>query len=528
MFDEKGYVAILLHAHLPFVRHPEYEEFLEEDWFYEAISETYLPLLDIFERLAEDRVNFRLNLTISPSLASMMNDELLRNRYLKHLYRLIDLTGREIERTKHQTDFNNLAWFYHTRFQHLRYLFEEKYGKDLIAQFRKLQDAGYLEILTVGATHGFLPLMEDHPWAIRGQIMTARDYHRKCFGRDPKGIWLPECAYFNGVERFLFEAEIRYFILDTHGLLYGKPTPVYGVYTPVFTPYGVAAYGRDPESSKQVWSADEGYPGDFDYREFYRDVGFDLDYDYIKPYIHPDGIRVFTGVKYYRITGKTKHKQPYNRDAALNKAAIHAGNFMFNREKQVEYLNSRLGIKPIILAPYDAELFGHWWFEGPDFLNYFFRKSCYDQKVFRTMTLSEYLRQYPTQQIVNPARSSWGNKGYYEVWVEGSNSWIYPHLHMAEKRMNELANHYYGHNDIENRAIRQAARELLLAQSSDWAFIMKTGTAVGYAHKRFSDHILRFTRIYNEVKSHSVNLEWLSSVEDRDNIFPDINVEYFK
>ena len=190
--------------------------------------------------------------------------------------------------------------------------------------------------------------MAEHPESIRAQIMVARDHYRQCFGCDPRGIWLPECAYVPGLENYLAEANIRWFIMDTHGVMYAHPRPRYGVFAPIFTPNGVAAFPRDIESSKQVWSSEEGYPGDADYRDFYRDVGFDLEYDYIKPHIHPDGIRCFTGVKYHRITGKTQYKEYYVRQWAMDKAASHAGNFMFNREKQVEHLHGVMQREPLI------------------------------------------------------------------------------------------------------------------------------------------------------------------------------------
>ena len=181
------------------------------------------------------------------------------------------------------------------------------------------------------------------------------------------------------------EEGIRYFMVDTHGILHGTPRPKYGVFAPVYCKSGVAAFGRDMESSKAVWSAVEGYPGDYNYREFYRDIGFDLDYDYIRPYIHVDGTRINTGIKYHRITGSVDlaFKQPYVRQWAMDKAAEHAGNFMFNREKQIEHLYGYLGKKPIIVSPYDAELFGHWWYEGPEWLNFLMRKIHYDQKTIK-------------------------------------------------------------------------------------------------------------------------------------------------
>ena len=523
----QGYVALILHAHLPFVRHPEYEEFLEEDWLYEAITETYIPLIKVMEGLVRDGVDFRLTMSLTPPLCAMLLDPLLQERYVKHISRLIELTEREIERTKWDRPFHELAWFYHNRFQEARATFCDGYGRNLVGAFRKFQELGKLEIITCAATHSFLPLMQEHPESVRAQIMVARDHYRQCFGCDPRGIWLPECAYVAGVENFLHEAEIRWFIMDTHGIMFAHPRPRFSVFAPLYTAAGVAAFGRDMESSKQVWSAEEGYPGDFEYRDFYRDVGFDLEFDYIKPYIHPDGIRCFTGVKYFKITGRTVHKQPYDRHRGMEKAAQHAGNFMFNREKQVEHLYGIMKREPLIISPYDAELYGHWWFEGPEFLNFFMRKVAFDQDVFKLTTPSDYLRMFPTQQIAQPCPSSWGNKGYWEVWLEGSNAWIYPHLHVAAERMTELARKYKHGDGLVQRALKQAARELLLAQSSDWAFIMKTGTTVPYAVKRTKDHILRFTRLYDMITRGQIDEPWLGSIEWRDNIFPDINYHYW-
>lgn len=320
---------------------------------------------------------------------------------------------------------------------------------------------------------------------------------------------------------------MRYFILDAHGVLFASPQPRYGVFAPIYCESGVAAFGRDIESSKQVWSAREGYPGDYDYREFYRDIGYDLDYNYIKPYIHSSGIRTGTGIKYYRITGKTHDKQIYNRDRALRKAKIHAGNFMFNREKQIEYLASVMDRKPIVVAPYDAELFGHWWFEGPEWLNYLIRKVTHDQNVFKLITPGDYLDIYQSNQVSTPSLSSWGYKGYNEVWLEGSNDWIYRHLHKAAKRMEELAKAYPNSEGIRRRALNQAARELLLAQSSDWAFIMKTKTVVPYAVRRTKEHISRFTELYEDIRNESINEARLSEIEYRNNIFPEIDYNVY-
>lgn len=516
-----GYLSLVLHAHLPFVRHPEHDSFLEEDWFYEALTETYIPLLDMFERLRGDGVDFRLTMSLTPTLLSMMADPLLQERYVNHLDRLIELSEKEITRTRLTPEFNSLARMYLRNFRHCREVFNDVHSRDLISAFRVFQDSGNLEILTCGATHAFLPLVKN-PISARAQIQVAAEQYEKFFGRTPRGIWLAECGYSPGVEDILKDFGIKYFFTDTHGLLYGEPKPRYGVFAPVLCPNGVAAFGRDTESSKQVWSAKEGYPGDFEYRDFYRDVGFDLDYDYVKPYLNGDGNRKNLGIKYYKITGKTDHKAAYDPGRAKEKAATHAGNFMFNRERQIDYLNGFLGIDPIIISPYDAELFGHWWYEGPQWLEFLMRKIHFDQETIVPITPSEYLERASRLQIVKPSMSSWGYKGYCEVWLNGSNDWIYPHLHMTADRMAELADRFPEAEGILRRALNQAARELLLAQSSDWAFIMKTGTMVEYANRRTLSHVSRFNRLYHDILASDLKEEWLEEIERRDNIFPDL------
>ncbi|MEK6646296.1 MAG: 1,4-alpha-glucan branching protein domain-containing protein [Candidatus Firestonebacteria bacterium] len=525
---EKGYLSLVLHAHLPYVRHPEYESFLEEDWFYEAIIETYIPFINLFDKLALDGVDWRLTMSITPPLANMLIDPLLQERTVKHIERLIELAEKEVIRTQWQSEFNTTAKMYLDKFKNARYVFVETYGKNLINAFKKHQDSGKLEIITCAATHGYLPLMEVIPNAVRAQISIAVTSYTRLFGRKPRGIWLPECAYYPGLDAILKEFGIKFFILDTHGILYGSPRPKYGIFAPVYCPTKVAAFGRDLESSKQVWSSKEGYPGDYYYRDFYRDIGFDMDYEYIKPYIHKDGIRVYTGIKYYRITGNTDYKEPYNPHIAFEKAASHAGNFLFNREKQVEYLAGIMDRKPMILAPYDAELFGHWWYEGPEWLNFLIRKIYYDQKTIKLITPYEYLQMYPKNQISMPSASSWGWKGYHEVWLNGANDWVYRHLHKTAQRMVELANSYRNTSGVLHRALNQAARELLLAQSSDWAFLMKTGTASEYATKRTIEHIARFVRLYENIKNNSIDERWLSDIEYKDNIFPEISYEVYR
>jgi 1,4-alpha-glucan branching enzyme len=525
-----GYLALVLHAHLPFVRHPEAPNFtvMEEDWFFEAITETYVPLLLVFERLLRDGIDFRITLSMSPTLLAMLTDDLLKERYAQKIDKLIELSEREVDRTgRSDWSFHHLAQMYRHRFHEIRDCWR-RYDGDLVRAFRAIQDAGKIEVITCTATHPFFPLLDRNWAAFRAQVNTAASLYEKLFGRRTQGMWLGECGYVPGIDELLREEGIRYFFVDTHGVLFSEPRPIYGVHAPIYCRSGVAAFGRDVESSRQVWSSKEGYPGDPNYRDFYRDVGFDLSADYIGPYIHPDGYRMFTGVKYFSITHEKLHdKRPYDPHVAYLRAAEHAGNFLLNREKQVESLRANMDRKPIVVSPYDAELFGHWWYEGPMFLELLFRKMQYDQAMLAPVTPSGYLNEYPTNQVATPCMSSWGEKGYGEFWCNDTNAWVYRHLHKMAERMVELAQKYPVAEGAKLRALKQAAREVMLAQGSDWAFIMKTGSMVPYATKRTNEHITRFDRLYKDLLVDTVDEPYLAEIERRDNLFPDVDYRVY-
>ncbi|MDB6055212.1 MAG: hypothetical protein JWN25_2735 [Verrucomicrobiales bacterium] len=523
----QGYLSIVLHAHLPFVRHPEHPKFLEENWLFEAITESYIPLIQVMDGWLRDGMQTRLSLTLSPTLCSMLLDPLLQDRFTAYIDSLVELSEKEVHRTMWEKEVSPLAEMYHQRFLSIRETYFA-YGRNVVGAFRKFQEQGRLEIITCAATHSLLPLLANHPESLRAQILVARDHYRECFGIDPRGIWLPECAYIEGVEKFLQEANIRWFITDTHGLLYATPRPRYGVFAPVFTHNGIAAFGRDLDSARQVWSKHEGYPGDSRYRDFYRDIGFDLDFDYIKPYLPVPDRRSFTGIKYHKITGSTLNKEIYNREEALRAADHHADHFLYERKEQIARIAKMMDRPPIILAPYDAELFGHWWYEGPEFLNLFVRKAYHDQQVFHLTTPSEYLQNNPTQQVATPSPSSWGEEGYWRVWLNEKNEWIYPHLQVAQDRMARLVSQFPHPSDLQLRALKQAARELMLAEASDWPFILRTGTSPTYAKRRVKDHLLRFIALHDQLTATGIDEKWLTLIEQTDNIFPNINIRYWE
>jgi 1,4-alpha-glucan branching enzyme len=456
----------------------------------------------------------------------MLTDPLLKLRAAARLDAAVDLAEREIHRTHWDRAFHGLAWFHHHRFTSLRETWRACEG-DLVAAFRRLQDAGLLEIITTAATHAVLPLLAGHHSTLRAQILTARDDHRRLFGRDPRGLWLPECAYAEGVERVLQEADVRWFLMDTHGLLHARPRPRYGVFAPVYTPNGVAAFARDLESARQVWSRHEGYPGDGRYRDFYRDIGFDLDLDYVRPALPAPEQRGFTGIKYHRIAADAAgEKRIYGRDEALAAADEHAAHFVAARREQVRRLAGVLDRPPLLVCPYDAELFGHWWYEGPEFLDRLVRRAVAEPEL-RLVTPSEHLREQPTLQVAAPSASSWGEEGYYRVWLNETNEWILPHLDIAAERMENLARRHPDPDPLTRRALNQATRELLLAQASDWPFILRTGTSPGYAAARVKEHLLRFIALHEQLTATRVNEPWLAEAEARDNVFPAADYRYW-
>ena len=264
-----GHLALILHAHLPYVRHPEHEHFIEEEWLFEAITETYVPLLQMMQRLIVDDVQFKLTMSITPTLSAMLRDRLLCERYVEHLELSIDFAKRERRRVRKHAQLRELAEFYTALFSESRRQFADEWKCDLLSVFRELRQTGCLEIISSAATHGLLPILQQQsPRAARAQVLIGRDVYVEVFGGEPDGFWLPECGYAPGLESILQEANLRWFVVDAHGLLFGRPRPCRSIYAPCYTPAGPAAFARDPNISRHVWSADAGYPGHPAYRDF--------------------------------------------------------------------------------------------------------------------------------------------------------------------------------------------------------------------------------------------------------------------
>ncbi len=517
----QGGLAIVLHAHLPYVRHPEWPRFYEETWLYEAVAETYLPVLRMLDRLDDDKVPCRLTMSITPPLCEMVSDALLMARFEERLTALERVAALEADR---QTDLElaEATRFYVEELASIRATWE-RWNSRILDGFRYHQDRGALEIMTCGATHGYLPLVATDE-ARRAQLAVAVQTHRRHFGAPPRGIWLPECAYASGLEWLLADEGIRFFFMEKHGLLHARPSARFGTARPVLTDSGVAAFARDPECSNQVWSSESGYPGDPYYREFYRDLGYDGTEETLTGLLSGGGFRHPVGLKYYRITGKVRldEKQPYMPLAARHKAHQHAADFLERRRWQLSALRAKMSVEPVVVAPFDAELFGHWWFEGPEFLEAVIRQAAAQDDVALVSPM-DVLESGEPIEVVAPATSSWGDKGYYRVWLNSGNAWIYRHLHAAEEALVRLANTMLSPTAWERRALDQAGRELLLAQSSDWAFLLTTATAGEYPKTRTLLHLIRFQRLVADLEAAQVDIDYLLECERRDALFPGLD-----
>ncbi|MEB3172071.1 MAG: 1,4-alpha-glucan branching protein domain-containing protein [Synechococcaceae cyanobacterium] len=510
-----GDLALVLHAHLPYVRSGKAGS-LEEDWYFQALQECYLPLLAVLEAAAADPAQEpRLTLGLSPTLLSLLSDPALNRRFPAWLAVRRALLAAAPE--EQQEAAAALAIELEAVAADWRAC-----GGDLIRRFRRLQQQGVLDLITCGATHGYLPLLRDSPEAVRAQLLTAVREHQRLLGERPLGIWLPECAYYEGLDSQLAASGLRYSLLDSHGLLHALPRPRYGVYAPVCSPAGVAFFARDSESTLPVWSASQGYPGDGVYREFHRDLGWDL----------PEGLlqeagigdRRPLGLKLHRVTAQgcpLEAKQPYRPAPALQRVQEHAEAYLRGRSEQLQGLASTIERPPLLVAPFDAELFGHWWFEGPRFLAELFRQG--PALEVRFTHLRQVLSHSQTLQVCRPSPSSWGQGGYHHYWLNETNSWVVAEWQRASRAMVRRVNRGVGSSE-QRDWLNQAGRELLLAQSSDWSFILRAGTTTELARERIHRHLDRFWRLMDAIEhGHTPDAEWLQAVGREDGLFPTLN-----
>jgi 1,4-alpha-glucan branching enzyme len=442
-----------------------------------------------------------------------------------------------------------LAAFYRDRYQSVRQSFHESYHGNLVPAFRALEDAGMIEVVTCGATHGYLPLL-DRDESIELQLRTAVAAHRRHMGRSPRAIWLPECAYRPayiaddgrqrpGLETHLAANKLRLFFAETHMVEGGRPVGVaageaIGPYGAVvrryvvpmsegqpaqpattFLPYfvagpEVAVLARDNRAGLQVWSSEWGYPGDFDYREFHK----------------KDGI---SGMQYWRISCariSLGEKDAYHPDWAAGRVDLQADHFAGLVAGLLGEFREKNGAFGIVSANYDTELFGHWWFEGIDWLEAVLRRLAVSPQVELT-TASAYLEAHPPETVVNLPEGSWGAGGGHFVWDNADTHWMWPIIHAAENRMLKVVGTPAPAGSDAAAVLAQAARELLLLQSSDWPFLVTTGQAKDYAVQRFRDHVERFNTLLDGLEAGQPDASLAATLWEKDKVFPDIDVRWF-
>ncbi len=475
--------------------------------------ECYLPILNVLEDSYKTKhENPKVTISLSPTLLSLLNDEDLKERFPDWLNVRIKLLNSAPKAQEEAADYLSKKIKQQlSNFQNC--------GGNLIERFSNLQKSKVIDILTCAATHGYLPLLRENIECVNAQLSNAVREHSHFLGVQPKGIWLPECAYYEGLDKLLIKNGIRYSILDGHGILHANPRPRYGIYAPICSKNGVAFFGRDSDSTLPVWSSKQGYPGDSNYREFHRDLGWELPIEILKKHGIKDSRPL--GLKLNKVTDQSislENKSVYEPLLANKTVKKHAENYLIGRKEQLEKLSNAITQSPLLIAPFDAELFGHWWFEGPLFLAEIFKQAA-DYSV-RLTTLKEVLSDKPNIQLCNPSPSSWGQGGFHKYWLNDSNAWLVSEWSKAGKAMVGICSNG-AKDELGIRILQQAGRELLLSQSSDWSFILRAGTTTELAKERINRHLKRFWILISSLEEKDyLPISDLIEFEKEDSIFP--------
>ncbi|MDR1400505.1 MAG: DUF1957 domain-containing protein [Treponema sp.] len=537
---KRNAISIVLNVHLPFVREPKIPDAAEERWFFESLSETYLPLLEMFDRLDADHVPFRMALSISPILCHLCKDELLLKRYLDYTDRQIEFGADEIERTKGNEVLQHLAKrFYDTTLErHIN--FTERYEKNIIGVFDRYQRKGRLELLNTAATHAFLPFYTSWLEVIQAQFEVAVSSYRRCFSSREirrtdarsQGFWLPELGWTPELERFFRAYNFGYTIVDTHAFALSKPPAPYGSFYPARTPRGLLLLARDYYAHRDIVDSECGFLHDGVYRDNYEDVGYELPVDMVRPFTSADQARSATGYKYHALgySASRKGSKPlYDPEKAAQKAREQAITFLDRRTMQFNLAAQFMDEPKISLCAYNADIFGRFWHEGTWFLEALFREGA-KRETIQFMTPSEYLFRQNLMdiEVIMPEFSSEGVNGYAETWLDASNDWMYRHVARSLERMIELADRFPNESGIKERLLNQAAREILLVQTSDWAKMLYKKEATEYARTQIEMSLRNFTTIYEALASNYISTEWFTALERRHNIFPHINYRVFR
>ncbi|MCM2677806.1 glycoside hydrolase family 57 protein [Alkalicoccobacillus plakortidis] len=517
---KQGYYSLVLHAHLPYVRHEE-DHRLEQNWLFEAMTESYIPLIDAIDRA---NVSQAITISLSPPLMEMLADPLLKKRYSHYLKNVERLLKKEMRFQKQHEVPDHILTFYKNRYNFIRE-FLKKWRGNLLEAFRDLNSRELITCITSSATHTFLPYLLTEE-GVRLQIQEGIKCFEKHFQFRPRGFWVPECAFNETVDKVLAEEGIRYTFVDEHAILTADPIPQKGSGAPVYSKHGVALFPRNTSLSAQVWSSTDGYPGDEWYREFYRDIAYDRDWSYIKPHMHPEEIRIDSGLKFNRITGAVENKELYHPQVADQRAQEHARHFIQAIKEQIEQFGEQCFPPYLMMTPFDAELFGHWWFEGPKWLEYVLNDSTNN---VLCITPESFLENHQLDlESVSVSFTTWGREGYGSVWLNERNSWVYPVFQRMEDTLRTLSSRYKDDaTDFEKRVLIQLMRDWMLATSSDWAFIIDGDTTSQYAVSRLREHEQRFDQLLTDFIAGTLTPTELNKMEQFYPFLMDLKGEAF-
>ncbi|MDF1753481.1 MAG: DUF1957 domain-containing protein [Verrucomicrobiales bacterium] len=528
------YCSLVLHAHVPWVRNPEEERCLEEDWLFGAVAECYVPLLDMLYQLREDEVPMKVTINMSPPLLYMLRDRLMTRRALAYFDRTIKLCQDELERGE-STGFTDLAKFYLERFEGLRELYVDKFNCDLVGAFGDLHESGHVELTASAATHGVLPLLMKVPESVTSQIRVGLSEFEKTFGYRAKGFWLPECAFAPALSNLLVKEGIEWTLVEQHGLTHVNNGKKIFPHRPAKTIDGLRVFSRDNDASQHVWNAEEGYPADPRYRDYFRDIGIEAPMGLLEEYLDGSEIRRFTGLKFFRRTGSAMDKKEiYDLTLAHQALEENSVHFINSRGAQLASLDSQGIEQPIVVCAFDASLFGHWWFEGVEFLNRIFRKAA-ERSDFEFTTPSEYDAIATNLPQAMPVSSSWGEGGFFETWMSENNNWINADLYdrgtklcrMVQTHQESREGMSQERIDHRERCLRQLSRDLLMAQASDWGFLLNNEASHDYAEAKVRGYLDAFDVVWGICTSFG-DIAPLDELEKRYPIFADIEWDLFR
>lgn len=525
----KSFVNLTLNAHLPYIRPLEDERFLEEDWYYEAVVESYLPLVRMFNKLIKDNVSFRITLVLSPSLVEMMKDRFLTDRLLEYIDSHIELGEKELKRLKNEPKVYKVAEEILEMYKLAKKEIEEEYNYNILSPFQTLNEDQKIEIITTASTYAFLPLYESKPSLLTSSFVTAMKVHFDNFKGYPSGLWLPECGYFPTLDAILKKdvLESKYFTLSSTAFSFSESYPKRGNYAPVKTPSGLYAFALDGALMSFVNSSLTGYPGDDDYREFYRDIGYDLPRNYVGKYLHNKEHGGFTGYKYYAVSGKKAEKDIYERDKAMYKVKLHSENFISNIIEKKNKVQPLIDRPPIFNLAFDAELFGHWWKEGVDWLESVLRLIDKSDEL-KTVTGSDYIKEYPEAEVFSPTFSSLADGTYSYPYLDGNNNKIQRLIFNALDKVQDLTTRFRTEiNSVKLRYLNQAVRDALLLCASDWPKILHNNSCPSYAEKRINEHLTNIDKICELLSHNKLETSWLVKAERHYPVFEGIDFKVF-